>query len=117
MGGVPLNSYIILWRTTERVCTALQSIGLETDFSALYTRFLAARFDLFQSRVEKQAPVDVDQIDKDALMEQTLRDFHWQQFLADGLQASRALALVTRLRSSKLPFKDKDITSRPAWTQ
>ena len=85
MGGVPLNSYIILWRTTERVRTALQSIGLETDFSVLYTRFLAVRFNFFQSKVDKQVAADVDQINEDALMEQIVRDFHWQQFLAEGM--------------------------------
>ena len=64
---------------------------------------------MFQSRVEKQAAVDVDQIDEDALVEQKDRDFHRQQFLAEGIQASRAHALVTRLRSSKLSFKDIEI--------
>ena len=93
----------------QEVRNALHAIHCETDFSALYARFLAERFALFQSRVNKQAAVDADNIDEDALFDKTVRDFHWQQFLAEGLQASRAQTLVSRLRSSKLPFKDLEI--------
>ena len=71
--------------SVQEVRAALHRIGLETDFSVLYTRFLAVRFNFFQSKVDKQVAADVDQINEDALMEQIVRDFHWQQFLAEGM--------------------------------
>ena len=61
----------------QEVRNALHAIHCETDFSALYARFLAERFALFQSRVNKQAAVDADNIDEDALVEKTIRDFHF----------------------------------------
>ena len=89
----------------QEVRDALHAIHFETDFSALYARFLAERFALFMSRVNKQAAVDAENIDEDALMEKTVRDFHWQQFLAEGLQASRAQTLVSRLAPASYPSR------------
>ena len=89
----------------QELRNALHAIHFETDFSALYARFLAERFALFQFRVNKQAAVDADNIDEYALMKKTVRDFHWQQFLAEGLQASRAQTLVSRLAPASYPSR------------